>query len=83
MLNYGTFLEIFNEDNQIFAFYREYDKEKILVLLNFSDKVSNINVVSEIDSLSNGNYEILLSNYNRTSVESKLEPYESYILKVM
>ena len=44
------------------------DKEKILVLLNFSDKVSNINVVSEIDSLSNGNYEILLSNYNRTSM---------------
>ena len=83
VLNYGTFLEIFNEDNKIFAFYREYDKEKILVLLNFSDKLSNINIVSEIDSLSNGNYEILLSNYNRTSVESKLEPYESYILKVM
>ena len=82
-LNYGEFSEVFDEDNQVFGFYRTYNNENILVLLNFSDRNTDINVVSEIDSLSNGNYEILLSNYNRTSVESKLEPYESYILKVM
>ena len=82
-LNYGEFLEVFNEDSQVFGFYRKYNNENILVLLNFSDRNTNINVVSEIDSLSNGNYEILLSNYNRTSMESALSPYEVYILKVM
>ena len=82
-LNYGEFLEVFNEDSQVFGFYRKYNNENILVLLNFSDRNTNINVVSEIDSLSNGNYEILLSNYNRTSMESTLSPYEVYILKVM
>lgn len=64
-------------------FYRTYNSENILVLLNFSDRNTDINVVSEIDSLSNGNYEILLSNYNRTSMEASLSPYEVYILKVM
>ena len=82
-LNYGEFSEVFDEDNQVFGFYRMYNNENILVLLNFSDRNTDINVVSEIDSLSNGNYEILLSNYNRTSMESTLSPYEVYILKVM
>ena len=82
-LNYGEFSEVFDEDNQVFGFYRTYNNENILVLLNFSDRNTDINVVSEIDSLSNGNYEILLSNYNRTSMESTLSPYEVYILKVM
>ena len=82
-LNYGDFSEVFDEDNQVFGFYRMYNNENILVLLNFSDRNTDINVVSEIDSLSNGNYEILLSNYNRTSMEASLSPYEVYILKVM
>ena len=82
-LNYGDFSEVFDEDNQVFGFYRTYNSENILVLLNFSDRNTDINVVSEIDSLSNGNYEILLSNYNRTSMEASLSPYEVYILKVM
>ena len=76
-LNYGEFLEVFNEDSQVFGFYRKYNNENILVLLNFSDRNTNINVVSEIDSLSNGNYEILLSNYNRTSMEASLSHMKS------
>ncbi len=82
ILNYGQFKEILNEDKQIFAFYRILENDKILVLLNFSDKKSKIDVTNEIDELSNGMYDILLSNYNKTSIEHELEPYECYVLKV-
>ena len=83
VLNYGSFSEILEEDNQVFAFYREYNGEKILVLLNFTDEISKVNITSEIDTLSDGNYEILLSNYNRVKIEFKLEAYETYIIKII
>ena len=74
---YGDFEMLFQEHENIFAFTRTFEKDKILVICNFTE--SNL----EFEGLSNlisGEVELLISNYKILD-ESSLKPYEARMYK--
>jgi oligo-1,6-glucosidase len=76
-LVYGKF-EIVDENNkQIFAYTRQLDNERLLVVLNFSDSEGKLEL--DIDLT---NAEILIGNYERPSVDGIFKSYEAVIYKI-
>lgn len=71
-LIYGDYTPIKTNKN-IMAFERTYNDEKYLVCVNLSKKkvLHNLDVTGEI----------LIHNYNETSINEELKPYESFIVK--
>lgn len=64
----GTFNELLSDDENIFAYVRENEKEKVVVLLNFTD------TTVEYDTNAIGDGKILISNLHHQ--EGRLLPYE-------
>ncbi|WP_304438587.1 alpha-glucosidase [Caloranaerobacter sp. TR13] len=80
VLLYGDFRLIFEDDPNIFAYFRELNKKKVLVITNFSDKDIEINLSREIRKIDN--FKLLISNYevNEANIESiKLKPFEARV----
>lgn len=76
----GKTIPILKDDQNVFAFIREYNNEKLLVINNFYGNECTIN-------LSNIDFDIksskfLLSNYDEAVLDNtlKLRPYESIVL---
>ena len=81
VLVYGRYEIIQREHPTVYAFTRTLDEEKMLVVLNFSDKVSEINM----DELRGAN-EILINNYADLNLQENrlsLEPYQAIVLKLV
>jgi trehalose-6-phosphate hydrolase len=85
IIAYGDYQEILGDHEQLYAYVRSYEDEKLLVVNNFYAKETVFEIPKDID-LSGYNSELLLSNY----IDSKelagdfiLRPYESvvYLLK--
>ncbi|MGG0790765.1 alpha,alpha-phosphotrehalase [Peribacillus simplex] len=85
IIAYGDYQEILGGHDQLFAYVRSYEDEKLLVINNFYAKEASFEIPKDID-LFGYNSELLLSNY----IDSKelagdliLRPYESlvYLLK--
>jgi oligo-1,6-glucosidase len=76
-LVYGAF-ELVDEDNQqIFAYTRQLENEKFLVVLNFSDKTAVLNTSIDINKNN-----ILISNYKQPHHNNVYQPYASVIYKL-
>jgi oligo-1,6-glucosidase len=76
-LVYGAF-ELVDEDNQqIFAYTRQLENEKFLVVLNFSDQNAALNTSIEINENN-----ILISNYKQPHHNNVYQPYASVIYKL-
>lgn len=79
VITYGDYVLLFADDPQIFAYTRNWNGEKLLVISNFYGKEVNVDLESH---MTDRHPEILLSNYN-DSPESlgqlRLRPYESII----
>lgn len=80
VISEGKTIPILKDDQNVFAFTREYNNEKILVINNFYGNECTID-------LSNINFDIkkskcLLSNYDEAVLDNtlKLRPYESILL---
>ncbi len=71
----GKYSLLYPDDKQIFAYTRETEDEKILVVCNFEETETEISLPSEWK-----NSTVLISNYEDAS-EHVLRPYEAYILK--
>jgi len=69
-LKYGIFHAI-HTTNRLFAFEREYNSEKLTVLLSFSSKKQKVT----------GSGSILIASSGRAVYDGILEPYEAIILK--
>ena len=80
VISEGKTIPILKDDQNVFAFIREYNNEKLLVINNFYGNECTIN-------LSNIDFDIksskfLLSNYDEAVLDNtlKLRPYESIVL---
>ena len=74
---YGEFEPLYREDEQIFAYTRKQDLEKLLTVCNFSDKNAEVEVPEEFKGA-----ECLITNLGRKEFEGKivLNPYEAFVL---
>ena len=74
VLIYGKYVLLDKDNPDVYAYTRELDGKKILVLLNFKDKAAAAN--TGIDS---SKAEVLLGNYSTASRDGRLRPYEAVI----
>ena len=74
---YGEFEPLYRADEQIFAYTRKQDQEKLLTVCNFSDKNAEVEVPEEFKGA-----ECLITNLGRKEFEGKivLNPYEAFVL---
>ena len=84
----GDFTLLLPEDENIFAYVREYEGRKLLVAANFTDKEEECPLLKEwgvpadedgaAKSRDNG-VKLLIHNYNDLPSQQKLRPYEAMI----
>ncbi len=74
VLVYGKYTLLDRDNPDVYAYTRELDGKRILVLLNFRDKAASVNTGLD---LSKG--KMLLSNYPTASQDGKLRSYEAAI----
>ena len=74
---YGEFEPLYREDEQIFAYTRKGDQEKLLTVCNFSERNAEMEIPEEFKGA-----ECLITNLDRTVFEGKivLKPYEAFVL---
>ncbi|OPJ55404.1 alpha,alpha-phosphotrehalase [Alkalithermobacter paradoxus] len=81
IIAYGSFKMILEEDENIFAYVREYNHEKLLVINNFYGEEVDFNLPNTI-KLNEYKSSILISNYTDSPAKFdkiKLRPYESIV----
>ncbi|NOT46803.1 MAG: alpha-glucosidase [Acidobacteria bacterium] len=78
VLVYGKYTLIDKENENVYAYTRELNGKKLLILLNF--KAVESAVISGFDL---GNARVLLGNYPTPTVGEKLKPYEAVVLELM
>jgi oligo-1,6-glucosidase len=76
-LVYGAFELIDENNNQIFAYTRQLDNEKLLVVLNFSDTAATLTSKEDISKA-----KMLICNYEEASDNHLFKPYEAVIYKL-
>lgn len=77
---YGDYKLLLPEDKNVFAYSRELNGDKIVVVCNFYNKEINLNFKEDFN-----NVEILLSNYKDSSIlmkDLKLRSYEAIMYRV-
>lgn len=80
-LIYGKYTLLDSDNPKVYAYTREDDGRKLLILLNFSEIESNVNISYDLS-----NARVLLSNYsiekNDRNDSKTLRPYESLIIEL-
>ncbi|MEQ1675706.1 MAG: alpha-glucosidase [Chitinophagaceae bacterium] len=77
VLVYGNY-QVLDENNpDVFAFTREKNGKKLLILLNFKGKISKATIGIDISKA-----KLLLGNYKDASADGTLRPYESAIYEL-
>jgi oligo-1,6-glucosidase len=76
-LVYGKYTLLDKENPDVYAYTRELDGEKVLVLLNFSSKNAN----AHTDLISKKG-KVLIDNYGKASKSGELRPYEAVIYQL-
>ena len=77
ILVYGNYTVLDKDNPDVFAYTREFDGEKILVMLNFSDKNSKASI-----DLNLKNAKVLLGNYDNVTKDGSLRPYEAVLYQL-
>lgn len=79
ILVYGNYTLLDKENPNVFAYTRELEGKKVLVLLNFSEKESSFNIEIPITKS-----KIILDNYTNTKNLKKniLRPFEAVIIEL-
>ncbi|MED2737800.1 alpha-glucosidase [Bacillus toyonensis] len=83
IVTYGTYTPLMEDSNQIFAYERHLNNEKLIVVCNFTENECEFVVDKKIKYQ---NKELLISNYteiNESEIERIiLKPYESRVYKL-
>ena len=74
---YGEFEPLCREDDQIFAYMRKLDEERLLTVCNFSQQSAEFEVPAEFEGS-----KCLITNLGRKVFAGKvvLKPYEAFVL---
>ena len=72
----GTYIDILPNHNEIYAYYRTGENEKLLVVANYSSKTIKVDLGEIPDK-----YEILINNYPVLDLKN-IEPYQAFVLKI-
>lgn len=82
-LIYGRYELLLPDHEKIYAYLRELDEERLLVLLNFSDETSSFQS-DKVDNLKQA--DVLINNYKNYHCDINevvaLQPYQSIILRL-
>lgn len=75
---YGDINLLFEDDEKIFAYTRHFEGQNLLVLMNFSKDVVEINLPKE---LLEKDMKLLISNYDEEKLQEKMhfKPYEARV----
>ncbi len=76
-LIYGKYTLLDKSNPKIYAYTRELDGKKLLVLLNFSDANATADTGIDVSKA-----KILINNYNSKSPDGQLRPYEAIIYEL-
>jgi oligo-1,6-glucosidase len=76
-LVYGKYQLLDKSNPDVFAYTRELDGKKFLVLLNFSKHQAKLNISMDLS-----NAKTVLTNYPKQSINGSLAPYESIVYKL-
>ena len=71
---YGKYVLLDKDNPDVYAYTRELNGRKILVLLNFRDKAAAVNTGLDLSKAT-----VVLGNYAAASRDGKLQPYEAVI----
>lgn len=77
VLVYGKYTLLDKNNPDVYAFTRELDNKKILVLLNFKSTASQADIGVDISKA-----KILLGNYEHPSQNGQLKPYEAVVYEI-
>ena len=77
ILVYGKYTLIDKDNPSIYAYTRELDDKKILVLLNFTDKEATANIGMDLSKA-----KVLADNYGQILANNLLHPYESVVIEL-
>ena len=77
VLIYGKYTLIDPDNPDVYAYTRELDGKRILVLLNFRDKAASVNTSFDLSRAI-----VLLGNYPTASQGEELQPYEAVIYEL-
>ena len=76
-LVYGKYTLLDKDNPDVYAYTRELNGKKFLVLLNFKSKNSTVHTGSDFSKA-----KVLISNYNAASVSETLKPYEASVIEL-
>jgi oligo-1,6-glucosidase len=76
-LVYGRFTLLDKDNPDVFAYTRELNGKKFLVLLNFKNKIATANTGIDVSKA-----KILINNYPAASTSGTLKPYEAMIYEL-
>ena len=79
---YGKYKLILDDDKEIYAYLREGEEEKLLIILNFFENESLFKIPEYVDY---NEFELLISNYNPINTKltkTKLKPFEARVYKL-
>jgi oligo-1,6-glucosidase len=74
---YGKFMMVDKDNNSVYAYTREYQGKKVLVVLNFTNKTASYTPGLDLSKAS-----IMLDNYDSPSLAGTLKPYEAAIYQL-
>lgn len=77
ILVYGKYTVLDKENPDVFAYTREFEGKKVLVLLNFSAKKAKANTGFNIKKA-----KVLIDNYGSVAKDGLLRPYEAVIYQL-
>jgi oligo-1,6-glucosidase len=77
VLVYGMYTLLDEDNPDIYAYTRELEGRKLLVLLNFSSKKATVKTDYSLSKA-----KILIGNYQKPSLSKTLQPYEAVILEL-
>ena len=77
ILVYGKYTLLDKDNPDVYAYTRELDGKKILILLNFSSKNATANT-----GLHSEKGKVLIDNYGKPSTKGELRPYEAVIYQL-
>ncbi|WP_043014189.1 alpha-glucosidase C-terminal domain-containing protein, partial [Clostridium perfringens] len=85
VIAYGDYIQFLEDHPKVYAYERNYNGEKLLVINNFYGEECLVDLSKEIEGLENYNKSILISNYKDSTLDLlslKLRPYESIVYKL-
>ena len=85
VIAYGDYIPLLEDHPKVYAYERNYNGEKLLVINNFYGEECLVDLSKEIEGLENYNKSILISNYKDSTLDLlnlKLRPYESIVYKL-